>query len=426
MMTVQQALAFIEDVSWVGSKLGLSRTEELLQRIGNPEKQLNYIHVAGTNGKGSTAAILASVLREAGFVTGLYTSPYLYRYQERIRVNGAEISDEELSSIVEFLQPAVAGMTDRPTEFEMGTCIAFEHFHRKHCDIVVLEVGLGGKLDSTNVIKAPEVAVITNIGLDHMAQLGNTVEEIARTKGGIIKQGCPTVIYPQKASVMQVLEEICVREKSKLVQADFSKVEAHHHDFDGQVFSWNGLSELTMPLLGSHQLNNAAVALTAIYAMREKGWSVSEAAIRNGLSNVSWPGRFEVLSRNPVYIMDGGHNPQCVDALVNTLRDYCPNRNMTFLVGVLADKDYAGMFEKVAPLAERFITVTPNSPRALPGEELKQYLSQYGKPTIFCESMEAGVETALAEAGPSGVICAFGSLYMVGAARHYFLDTRKN
>ena len=416
-MNVTQALDYIHSVSWKGSVPGLSRTQELLRRIGNPEKKLKFIHIAGTNGKGSTAAMLASILRQAGYTTGLYTSPYILRFHERMQVNGQEITDGELSEITEFIRPHAEAMEDHPTEFELVSCIGFEYFLRKRCDIVVLEVGLGGELDSTNVIPTPEAAVITNIGLDHMEVLGDTVEKIAAAKAGIIKDGGDVVLYRSQDSVVQVFEQRCKQVGAHLVKADFGALHPITHGLEGQSFDCGQWKTLSLPLLGGHQLYNAAVVLTTVELLREKGWQITDEAVRTGLATVSWPGRFELLRKEPLFIVDGGHNPQCIEALVNNIHDYLGGRRLTVLTGVLADKEFHSMYAGVAAYASEFITVTPPNPRALSAEDLKEYLGQFGKPVTSCDSVAEGVKLAMEQAGSEGVVLAYGSLYMVGEIR---------
>lgn len=416
-MTVQEALAYIHSVSWKGSIPGLSRTRELLCRMGNPEKRLKFVHVAGTNGKGSTAAMLASILRKAGYCTGLYTSPFLFRFNERMNVDGEDISDSELAELTAQVRPHAEAMADHPTEFELVTAIAMAYFARHECDVVVLEVGLGGELDSTNVIDPPEVAVICNIGLDHTEVLGNTLERIAQAKAGIIKPGCAVALYRGLPSVEAVFEQACRERGALLRKADFTAIQPVTKGFDGQVFHYSSWKDLRLPLLGEHQLKNAAVALTAVECLRERGWSLSSESVYAGLRDVVWPGRFELLRRTPDFIVDGGHNPQCLEALAQNVRDYLGGRDITALTGVMADKDYSHMYGTMAPLISRFVTVAPDNPRAMPAEDLKRVLEPLGKPVTACPSVPSGVQAALELAGPHGVVLAFGSLYMVGDVR---------
>ena len=425
-MNVSEALSYIHSVCWKGSIPGLSRTRELLAKMGNPEKKLRFVHIAGTNGKGSTAAMLAAILRQAGYVTGLYTSPYIIKFHERMQVNGEMISDEELCTITEYIRPLAESMTESPTEFELVTCIAMEYFVRRGCQIVVMEVGMGGELDSTNVIAAPEASVICNIGLDHTEVLGDTLEKIAQQKAGIIKPGCPAVIYRAAPSVEAVFEEKCRAVGSELHKADFDAIRLHTHDLTGQVFDFGRFQALHLPLLGEHQLKNAAVVLTTADVLKARGWAITDENIRQGLATVRWPGRFELLRKDPLFIVDGGHNPQCIEALVQNIRQYLAGRPLTVLTGVLADKDYHCMYADVArQFAARFVTVTPPNPRALDAQALAEYLRQFGKPVTACDSVDAGVREAIRQAGPDGVVLAYGSLYMVGDIEAAVLSVSK-
>ena len=413
-MTPEEALTYIHSVCWKGSIPGLGRTQELLAKMGNPQNQLQFVHIAGTNGKGSTAAMTASILRQAGYRVGLYTSPYIFRFHERMQVDGQCISDAELAEITEFVKPLAESMADHPTEFELVTCIAMEYFKRHHCDVVSLEVGMGGELDSTNVILPPLVAVLTNIGLDHTEFLGDTLEKICETKSKIIKPGSIAVTYREKPSVEAVIEARCREVGAQWMPADFDAIHLISASLEGQIFDWGPYEKLHLPLLGQHQLYNAAVVLTIVNALREKGLAISDEAVRTGIASVSWPGRFELVARNPLFIVDGGHNPQCIEALVHNVRDYLNGRTLTILTGVLADKDYSDMYADMAQYAACFVTVTPPNPRALEAKDLAAYLSRYGKPVQAAETVEAGVALAKELAGPEGVVLAYGSLYMVG------------
>ena len=413
----QQAIEYIHSVCWKGSIPGLSRTRNLLDLMGNPQDKLKYVHIAGTNGKGSTAAMTASVLQQAGYRVGLYTSPYIYRFNERMQINGKPISDNELTQITAWVRPLAQSMEESPTEFELVSCIAFEYFKRNRCDIVVLEVGMGGALDSTNVIRAPEVAVITNIGLDHTDVLGSTVEEIAKTKAGIFKPGSDAVVYRSSPSVETVFETVCAEKNIKLTKADFENLHLVSHNLTGQVFDCGVRKNLELPLLGDHQLHNAAVVLSIVDTLTARGWKISEENIREGIRTVSWPGRFDVMRRDPLFIIDGGHNPQCIEALVKNIQDYLTDRKVIVLTGVLADKDYADMYKPVMPLVQEFVCITPPNPRKLDAVLLAQYLTEAGVAATACSSIEDGVRTAMEKAGQDGVVLCFGSLYSIGAIR---------
>lgn len=415
-MTVSEALSYIHSVSWKGSVPGLSRTQELLRRLGDPQNKLKFIHIAGTNGKGSTAAMLASILRAAGYQTGLYTSPYISCFNERMQVNGEMISDAELSQITEDIRPHADAMKDVPTEFELVTAVAMVYFVQHRCDIVVLEVGLGGELDSTNVISTPEAAVICNIGYDHTQVLGSTLEEIASAKAGIIKGG-DAIIYRGTEGVEQVFAEKCAAVGARLHRAEFDKLHLISESLHGQVFDCGCRKKLELPLLGAHQRNNAAVALKTVDVLQKNGWNISEQAVYSGLKTVSWPGRFELLSKQPLFIVDGGHNPQCIAALKENVRAYLPDKKITALVGVMADKDYQEMFSCIAPHISRFVAVTPDNPRAMPAQELADVLKCFEKPVSYCDHVAQGVALALSQTAKDEAVLAFGSLYMVGTIR---------
>ena len=417
-MNITETLDYIHSVCWKGMMPGLERITELLGKLGNPEKDLKFIHIAGTNGKGSTAAMTASILRKAGYCTGLYTSPFIYQFGERMQVNGEMISDEELIEITEQVKPLADAMAENPTEFELITAIAFEFFKRKGCDIVVLEVGLGGLLDATNVIGTPEVAVITNIGLDHTDILGNTLEQIAFNKAGIIKENGHAVIYRGAPSVEAVFENACRERNTKLKKANFDGLKLKSHDLSQQVFDCGDYKDIHLPLLGDHQLHNAAVVLAVAETLQEIGWNITEENIYDGIRDVSWPGRFDIVRRDPLFIIDGGHNPQCLEALVKNIQDYLAGRRIIGLTGVLADKDYGDMYKPVMPYIEQFVCVTPPNPRRLMATELARHLQNVGAKATACETVPEGVNKALELAGKDGVVLCFGSLYTIGDIRN--------
>ena len=419
-MTYEEALQYIHAVSWKGSQPGLSRITELMRRLGNPQDGMQYIHIVGTNGKGSTAAMLSSVLTAAGYRTGLYVSPYVIDFRERMQVDGEMISRQELAEVTEAVRPFAETMEDLPTEFELITAVALCWFARRGCRIVVLEAGMGGEFDATNVIAAPEVAVITNVGLDHTEYLGPTVEAIAETKAGIIKPGCDVVSYPNVPSVLEVLARRCLAQGVSFTVADPGRLTLLERSLAGQRLRF-GAMELELPLLGEHQIRNTAVVLTVLEQLRRRGWAISDEAVRSGIASVRWPGRFELLGKNPLFVLDGGHNPQCMEALLQAAEDYLAGRPLTVVTGVLADKDYAGMYDRTAPLADRFFTLTPSNPRALPGEELARWLSRYGKPAQACQSPAQAVELALAATPANGAVLCYGSLYLAAELRAAYL-----
>ena len=418
-MDYKEALAYINALEFYGSKPGLSRVGELLEKLGKPQKELKFIHIAGTNGKGSCAAMLASIFKAAGYKTGLFTSPYLYRFNERMQINGKQIEDDVLADIVTRLQPLADAMADHPTVFEMITAAAMLWYRQEKCDIVVLEVGLGGRFDATNVIDAPECAVIMNIGLDHTEILGGTVEQIAFEKAGILKPGTAAVLFQQSDAVTRVVRERCEELGIKLRIPDFSQIRSEFDSVYGQSFTYRGES-YALPLLGSHQLKNAATALEAVEVLRERGWKLEQTDVEHGLYAVHWPGRFELLSEEPLFVVDGGHNPQCAETVRDNLLRYFPDKRRILLLGVLADKDYEGLTAILDEAADEYICISPDSPRALPAKELADWLNRYNKPVACCDSIRDGVSLALDRSDADSVVCAVGSLYSVGEIRACF------
>ena len=418
-MDYKEALAYISGVEFFGSKPGLTRIRALLEALGNPQDKLRFVHIAGTNGKGSCAAMTASILKAAGYKTGLYTSPYLYRFNERMQINGRQIDDEVLAEIVTRVKPSAEAMEDHPTEFELMTAAALLWFAQENCDVVVLEVGLGGRFDAPNIIAAPEAAVIMNIGLDHTAVLGDTVEQIAFEKAGIIKPGTDVVLFQQSESVTEVIRRRCEEEGARLHIADFSQIVSEFDSVFGQSFTYRG-QPYALPLLGAHQLKNAAVALELAEVLREKGWKLEQTDVEHGLYAVNWPGRFELLSDEPLFVVDGGHNPQCAETVRDNLLHYFPDKRRILLLGILRDKDYAGLTAILDEAADEYLCITPASHRALPAAELAEYLARYGKPVTVCDSIRDGVTEALNRSDEDSVVCAVGSLYSVGEIRACF------
>ena len=333
-MNYEQAMEYIHAVQWAGHKPGLTRTRTLLAALGDPHKKLQFVHVAGTNGKGSTAAMLASCLQAAGYRVGLYTSPFINRFNERIQINGQQIPDEALVALVEQVKPAADAMEDVPTEFEIITALGMLYFAQQQCDIVVLEVGLGGTLDSTNVIETPACAVITALGMDHVKELGPTLADIAAAKAGIIKPGCPVVSYGGAPEADAVLRRVAAQQNAPLTEVDFAKLQITGGDLDAVTFSFDGLDGVRLPLIGSYQPRNAALAITALRVLRQHGWNIPESAIRTGLEQVSWPGRFELLRHSPAFVLDGSHNAHGMRATVQSLKDRFPGQKFVFLVSI--------------------------------------------------------------------------------------------
>ena len=413
MMTCAEAIQYIHSNTWYKSSQGLSRIRTLLAAIGNPQDSVRCIHVGGTNGKGSVCAMLDSILRAAGYRVGMFTSPYIRCFQERMRADGELIRDEELAEITEMIRPHVEAMEERPNEFEVITAIGFEFFRRRGVDIVVLEVGLGGRLDPTNVIKDPLLSIITDIDFDHMAQLGNTIQAIAVEKAGIVKEGYPCLYGGRENSACRTIRAISEARHAPFHTVDRSDYRVHSTSLEGTVFDFQQYQNLELPLLGSYQPSNAAIVLTALVILGEQGIGCSEEAVRTGLKNVRWPARFELLHRDPIVICDGGHNPQGIGAAVKSIQTYFPEQKVVIVSGVMKDKDYDEMIEKLKPVAKHICTVTPPSGRSLTAAEYASHFAAHKIPATPFETATEALRAAMAEAKQDScpVIC-LGSLYL--------------
>lgn len=436
-MTYQEAEEFIKKSYGQVVRLGLSRMEILLGKLGNPQDCLKYIHVAGTNGKGSVCAMTAQILWCAGMKTGLFTSPVISGYREQFQINGEIISGEDFCRLAEVVKRACGEMSDPPSEFEKAAALAFLYFKEARCDLVVLEVGLGGTDDATNVIGTPEVAAIVNIDFDHMGFLGNTLAEIAQKKAGIIKEAGTVVTAEQKEDVMAVLRERCAEEHARLIKTAASQIRVREKSLDGQRFDYERksgegekqLQNIVLSLPGDHQCKNAAVALEIIHCLVEKGYDISDDAVREGMKSVRWQGRFEAVCRDPLVIIDGAHNPDGIRALAHNLREYCPYETFVLIVGILKDKDYHDMLKQMLPLAESFVTIAPDNPRAMSAGECADAIRACG----FDGEIDAAantrqaVLTALERAKKKRAgVCAFGSLYSVGTLKSVLEEEKIN
>ena len=418
-MRFKDAIEYINTAKWYGSKPGLERISALLNKLGNPQDDLKFIHIAGTNGKGSCAAMTASVMKSAGYKTGLYTSPYLYRFNERMQINGKEIENDDICYLVERIKPIADAMEEHPTVFEIVTAMALVWFKEQHCDIVVFEVGLGGRLDATNIIGVPEAAVIMNIGLDHTEVLGDTVSKIAEEKGGIIKEGCDCVLYNQSEEVENVIKEICRQKNARLHISDASKIDCEFDSLYGQTFSYKG-EPYAISLLGKNQLKNAAVVIELCRVLNEKGWDIPQEELEHGIYAVHWPGRFEIVKEDPIFVLDGGHNPQCAKSIVDNLENYFPHYRHVLVIGLLKDKDYESFAKIINLAADEYICVTPNSERALPAAELAETVKRFNKPVWAFDDIKDGMDKAMERADEDAIICACGSLYLAGDIRASF------
>ena len=418
-MNYEQAMEYIHAVQWARHKPRQTRTRNLLAALGDPHKQLRFVHVAGTNGKGSTAAMMASCLQAAGYRVGLYTSPFINRFNEGSQINAVQIQDEELVKLVEQVKPAADAMEDVPTEFEIITALGMLYFAQQKCEIVVLEVGLGGTLDSTNVIDAPECAVITALGMDHVKELGPTLADIAAAKAGIIKPGSPVVSYGGVPEADAVIARTAEEKHAPLTVVDFSRLNVEGGSLDAVTFDFDGLDGIRLPLIGSYQPKNAALAITTLRVLRGRGWDIPDSAIRTGLERVSWPGRFELLRHAPAFLLDGSHNAHGMRATVQSLRDRFPGQKFVFLLSIMADKDVDEMLALLLPLAEQFVTVAAHTPRAMPAETLAEHIRARGGRAEAAADIPAGVARAV-ELGGNGPVCALGTLYFSGDVRQAF------
>lgn len=411
-MNYSEALEYIHSVCWKGSRPGLSRITELLSLIGEPQRALRCVHVAGTNGKGSFCAMLSSVLLKAGYSVGTFTSPFIEEFNERIQLNGENISNEDLAEVTSFIRPFADGMQDVPTEFELITAIGFEYFKRKNVDIVVLECGMGGRLDSTNVIEQPLLSVITGISLDHTEYLGSTIEAIAGEKAGIIKPGCPVLFGGENTAAERVIMAAAEERGSDFYSAEHSALNVKSCTIEGSVFDYKAHENLRLPLLGLYQPMNAANVIAAVEILRRVGLEIPEEALREGLACARWKGRFEKLSDEPLVFFDGGHNIEGASAAVETVKRYFEGRPVNILSGVMADKQYAHMAALMAPVTRKAFTVSPDNPRALDAEEYAAVFRAMGVPAESFESYDAAVAAAVKTSRLERVpLLALGSLY---------------
>ena len=411
----------MDEVSKYGSVLGLESMRELLHRLGDPQNELKFIHISGTNGKGSVLAYLSTILSGAGYRTGRYISPTLFSYRERIQVDGEYIEKESLACHVTAIAAAAEDMQKAglpsPTVFEIETALAFLYFKEKRCDIVTLEVGCGGLLDATNVITTTLMEVIASISMDHTDLLGDTLAKIAAQKAGIIKPDTMVVSAQQKSEAAQVIEDTCKEQHCILQMVDESKISNVHYGAEGQTFSYKTWENVAISLAGSYQIKNAALALEGVETLRKLGYALSDQQVREGLLHTVWRGRFTTLRRDPTVIIDGAHNPAAALELKESLERYFPGKTLYFVMGMFKDKDYAQVIDLTAPLARHIITVeTPGNPRAMPARELAEAVGKVNPSVEWADSVAHGVEKALAMAGKEDAVIVFGSLSFLGEA----------
>jgi len=423
-MKYEEAMKYITEVGNFGSNYGLERTYKLLEHLGNPERDLKLIHIAGTNGKGSTTSMITEILMGEGYKVGMYTSPFIEEFEERIQINRNNITKESLAILMDEIKVAVDKVIEagynHPTEFEIITVLMLLYFKKENIDFGVIEVGLGGTLDSTNVIK-PIIQVITSISFDHTNLLGNTLEKIAREKAGIIKKGIPTIIYPQQEEVLKVIKNKCFEMDSELYIANNENLKFKNIvnlDKPYQLLKYNNEIDILLPLLGEHQIINLSVAMQAIEVLNNKNIiDISIANIVKSIKNVSWKGRLEVLSNNPYVVIDGAHNIQGIKTLSRNIKKYFKYENLYLILGILADKDVEEMIKIITPMAKKVYSVTPNSIRGELAESLKDEVSKFNKNCKAFDKYEEAYLEALNDASEKDLILASGSLYMIGDMR---------
>ncbi|MEW6275637.1 MAG: folylpolyglutamate synthase/dihydrofolate synthase family protein [Bacillota bacterium] len=441
-MQYEEAIAYLQNLTKFGFNFGLGRINELLRRLGNPHLALRVIHIGGTNGKGSTLAMVAAVLQAAGYKTGTFTSPHLHSYTERYTINGKQISRRRVAQLIARLRPYLESMVaegfEHPTEFEVSTALAFQYFFEEQVDFLVLEVGLGGAIDSTNVIAQPLVAVITNVAMDHMDYLGGTIPEIAAVKAGIIKEGVPVITAAGDPEALAVIGRVSREKRAPLIRivsagqelaGSFDRRVAwavNKFSLAGQYLTVRGLKEnyenLFLPLLGRHQAINAATAVAVCEVLAERGYWIPRGALYEGLANTSWPARLEIFPGEPLVVIDGAHNYDGAKCLRQALDDYFPQKGIILLLGMLGDKERAKVVQELAPRARAVVVTKPASPRARDWQSLAAEAQRYVPEVHSVESIREAVATALRIAFRDELVCITGSLYMVAEAREYLQD----
>ena len=426
-MNYEEAMEYMEETGRFGSVPGLTITQELLRRLGNPEKNLKIVHVAGTNGKGSTISYLSTIMQEAGYRTGRFISPTLISYRERIQINDHYISEADFCDLLTIIRGVVDQMQAdgyaHATAFEIDTCMSFLYFGKYNCDLILLETGMGGLEDATNVVENTLISVFTSVSMDHMGYLGSSLKEIAQNKAGIIKKGAYVVSIEQEPEVMEVMIRASQEKQCPLSVAKPSKIHGMAGDYTQQTFSYDGSSkalrdiQITMP--GTFQMDNAILAIHVIEILNHIGFSVSEEQLRRGLKNTVWLGRFSCISRNPLFLIDGAHNEDAARRFAESVKQYFTNRDIIYIMGVLKDKEYDKIAASTASLARDIITVaTPGNERALPAYELAEVIRQYNSRVTAADSLQEAVEMSFLLAKKDSVIIAFGSLSYLGELIH--------
>lgn len=426
-MTYEEARAFIAETATYGYRLGLDSIGEMLRRLGNPQDDLKFIHIAGTNGKGSVLAYTSTILKEAGYKVGRYISPTIFSYRERIQVNEQYISREDLARLTEKIykvgQEMVADGHLHPTCFEVETVLAFLYFREQKCDLVVLETGMGGLTDATNVVKTTLISTLVSISMDHMGYLGETLAKIAAMKAGIIKPHTAVVSARQQAEAAEVILKTCREKDCTLKEVELDSIRDVAYGYERQVFTYKQYEDLEIHLAGAYQIENAALAVEVMDVLKDLGYTVPEEALRKGLASTVWNGRFTIVDREPLFIIDGAHNRDAADRLKETLALYFKEKRLVFIMGVLADKEYEYIVSQLAPLASQIFTImTPDNPRALPAEELAKTVAKYNPNVQAAKGLKDAVALARAAAKPEDVVVAFGSLSHLGELSRYIQE----
>lgn len=427
-MQYEEALNYVHSLLTFGIRPGMERINALLSLLDNPQNKLKFIHVAGTNGKGSTCTMLSEICIHAGYKTGLFTSPYIIDFRERLQINGKMIEKEDFAELMDKIKPLVEKLSAenlQPTEFEVITAAAFLYFAEQKCDVVVLEVGLGGLLDSTNVIRTPLVSVIASVSMDHMNILGNTLGEIAEQKCGIIKENGVTVSYPlQQEEVLNKIHETSNSKNNKLLIPDMRNVNVIEQTISGTYIMYNNL-ELNIKLIGNHQIANCITAVTAMLAAKDRGLTkIDEKSIILGVSSARIPARMEVFDGKPLVILDGAHNADGIEVLAEGLKKYLSGRKIHAVMGMMADKEYLIALKEILPLCESLITTTPSNPRALSADDLMKCALPYGKKCTAINDPKEAYLYALKNTPPEDVLLVCGSLYLASDVRSVISENK--
>lgn len=419
-MDMNDVIALVNTNRGNGKKENLNRMHCLMEKLDNPQKQCRFVHVAGTNGKGTTCAFMASVLQEAGLKTGLFISPHLEVINERIQINNQYISDDEFIELTEKVAPIVEEVEEELKEtlysFEILTAVAFLYFAKQKCEVVVLETGIGGRLDSTNIIDTPEVAILTSIGEDHLHILGHSLEEIAQEKAGIIKENGEIVSYSAPDSLAAIFQEKAEQKQASIHKIHSEDIKIKKMTLKGSTFAYKEFTDVTIQLIGKHQVNNACLVLEAAMILKEKGWIINKESILSGLKKASWAGRMEVLQETPTVLIDGAHNEQGVDILQENLAYLFPDQKITFVVGMMEDKAYHQMLEKVENQAKQFFFISPDPWRGFKPDEVSEWMNKKGIAAKALDNLSS-IYAYIQSVPKEEIVVIFGSLYLVGEIR---------